>query len=52
MEFEVLELTRHRWANVVNAMYPGYTGARPRFQVYHGSIDTVRAFGWNGDDIC
>jgi acetylxylan esterase len=22
-------------------MYPGYTGARPRFQVYHGSIDTT-----------
>jgi len=30
-----------QWANVVNAMYPGYTGARPRFQVYHGSIDTT-----------
>jgi acetylxylan esterase len=33
--------TSQQWANVVNAMYPGYTGARPRFQVYHGSIDTV-----------
>lgn len=35
-------LTSRRWANVVDAMYPDYTGARPRFQVYHGSIDTVR----------
>lgn len=29
------------WANTVKAMYPGYSGARPRFQVYHGSVDTT-----------
>ncbi|KAI4846852.1 alpha/beta-hydrolase [Aureobasidium sp. EXF-8845] len=29
------------WTNVVKGMYPGYSGARPRFQVYHGSIDTT-----------
>jgi acetylxylan esterase len=29
------------WTNVVKGMYAGYTGARPRFQVYHGSIDTT-----------
>ena len=29
------------WANTVKAMYPGYAGARPRFQVYHGSTDTI-----------
>jgi hypothetical protein len=29
------------WANTVKAMYPGYTGARPRFQVYHGSTDAI-----------
>lgn len=29
------------WTNVVKNMYPGYSGARPRFQVYHGSIDTT-----------
>ncbi|KAG9522515.1 alpha/beta-hydrolase [Aureobasidium sp. EXF-12298] len=29
------------WTNVVKNMYPGYNGARPRFQVYHGSIDTT-----------
>jgi acetylxylan esterase len=29
------------WANTVKNMYPGYTGARPRFQVYHGSADTT-----------
>jgi acetylxylan esterase len=29
------------WANTVKAMYPGYSGTRPRFQVYHGSVDTT-----------
>ena len=29
------------WTNVVKGMYAGYTGARPRFQVYHGSIDAT-----------
>jgi hypothetical protein len=29
------------WANTVKAMYPGYNGARPRFQVYHGSTDAI-----------
>ena len=29
------------WASTVKAMYPGYAGARPRFQVYHGSTDTI-----------
>jgi acetylxylan esterase len=29
------------WAATVKAMYPGYGGARPRFQVYHGSADTI-----------
>lgn len=29
------------WAKTVKDMYPGYTGARPRFQVYHGSADTT-----------
>lgn len=29
------------WAGVVEAMYPSYSGKRPRFQVYHGSTDTV-----------
>jgi acetylxylan esterase len=29
------------WATTVKNMYPGYAGARPRFQVYHGSADTI-----------
>lgn len=31
------------WTSVVNGMYPDYTGSRPRFQVYHGSVDTTLA---------
>jgi hypothetical protein len=33
--------TPQAWANVVKNMYPGYTGARPKMQVYHGSADTT-----------
>jgi acetylxylan esterase len=29
------------WTNVVESMYSGYSGSRPRFQVYHGSVDTT-----------
>ncbi|CAN9423152.1 unnamed protein product [Alternaria alternata] len=29
------------WANVVKNMYPSYTGARPKMQIYHGSADTT-----------
>jgi acetylxylan esterase len=33
--------TPEAWANVVKNMYPSYTGARPKMQVYHGSADTT-----------
>ncbi|KAF2192966.1 carbohydrate esterase family 1 protein [Zopfia rhizophila CBS 207.26] len=33
--------TPQQWANVVKDMYPGYTGARPKMQIYHGSVDTT-----------
>lgn len=31
--------TQQQWANVVRDMYPGYTGPRPKMQIYHGSAD-------------
>ncbi|KAF5671256.1 acetylxylan esterase [Fusarium heterosporum] len=31
--------TQNQWANVVKNMYPGYTGSRPKIQVYHGTAD-------------
>jgi len=33
--------TQQQWANVVKAMYPGYNGARPKMQIYHGTADTT-----------
>lgn len=35
--------TPQYWASVAEAMNPGYSGARPRFQVYHGSADETLA---------
>ena len=29
------------WADMVTAMYPGYTGARPKVQLFHGTDDEV-----------
>jgi len=31
------------WAKMVHDMYPGYEGARPKMQIYHGSSDTTLA---------
>ncbi|KAK7914117.1 alpha/beta-hydrolase [Apiospora marii] len=33
--------TSSQWANIVHDMYPGYAGARPRMQIYHGSADAA-----------
>lgn len=33
--------TPQYWASVAEAMYPGYTGSRPKMQIYHGSVDTT-----------
>ncbi|KAK5115727.1 hypothetical protein LTR62_000816 [Meristemomyces frigidus] len=36
-----VDATPAYWTSVVKNMYAGYTGGRPRFQVYHGSIDAT-----------
>ncbi|EKM51934.1 carbohydrate esterase family 1 protein [Phanerochaete carnosa HHB-10118-sp] len=36
-----LILTGQQWAQKVTAAYPGYTGARPKMQVWHGTADTT-----------
>ncbi|KAJ6627700.1 acetyl xylan esterase, partial [Mycena sp. CBHHK59/15] len=33
--------TQQQWANVVHAMYTGYTGPYPPIQEYHGTADTT-----------
>ncbi|KAI8992889.1 alpha/beta-hydrolase [Trametes punicea] len=36
-----LVLTGEQWAQKVYNAYPGYTGARPKMQVWHGTADTT-----------
>lgn len=33
--------TQQQWTNVVHNMYPGYTGSRPKMQIYHGTDDQI-----------
>ena len=33
--------TGAQWAQLVYAGYPGYTGARPKMQIWHGTVDTT-----------
>ncbi|KAH7316811.1 acetyl xylan esterase [Stachybotrys elegans] len=33
--------TPQQWADTARTMYPGYTGRRPRMQIYHGDADTT-----------
>ncbi len=33
--------TPQQWGDLVRAAYPGYTGARPRMQIWHGTTDST-----------
>lgn len=33
--------TPQQWGNVARAMYPGYSGARPKMLIWHGTADTT-----------
>ncbi|KAL4736412.1 Acetylxylan esterase A [Aspergillus similis] len=33
--------TPEHWAEIAEAMYPGYEGSRPKMQIYHGSADAT-----------
>jgi poly(hydroxyalkanoate) depolymerase family esterase len=39
------------WGNTAHAMYPGYTGAYPRMQLWHGTTDTTLAYPNFGEEI-
>ncbi|MFG2044201.1 PHB depolymerase family esterase [Dactylosporangium sp. NPDC048998] len=43
--------TPQQWGDLVRAAYPGYTGARPRMQVWHGTTDTTLAYPNFGEEI-
>ncbi len=43
--------TPERWGDFVRAAYPGYTGPRPRVQVWHGTADEVISYTNFGEEI-
>jgi acetylxylan esterase len=44
-------MTGAQWGDLVRAAYPGYSGPRPRIQLWHGSVDTTVAFHNFGEAI-
>lgn len=40
----ITQYTPQQWGDLVRAMNPGYTGHRPRLQLFHGSMDTIISF--------
>jgi poly(hydroxyalkanoate) depolymerase family esterase len=40
-----------QWADQAHAMYPGYSGAYPRMQLWHGNQDTTLAYPNYGEEI-
>jgi len=43
--------TAQQWGDAVRGMYPGYTGARPRMQVWHGTTDLTLRYPNFGEEI-
>lgn len=36
--------TAEQWGDIVRSAFPGYTGARPRLQLWHGTADTTISY--------
>ncbi|XXX76466.1 PHB depolymerase family esterase [Sorangium sp. So ce134] len=43
--------TGEAWGDQVRAMYPGYTGHRPRLQIFHGTADATINYNNQGEAI-
>lgn len=43
--------TPQQWGDLVRAAYPGYTGRRPRMQLWHGTDDTTLRYPNFGEEI-
>ncbi|MFI7500838.1 PHB depolymerase family esterase [Streptomyces sp. NPDC049687] len=43
--------TAQEWGDLVRAAYPGYSGARPRMQLWHGTEDDVLRYPNFGEEI-
>jgi poly(hydroxyalkanoate) depolymerase family esterase len=44
-------MTAAAWGNLVRGMFPGYTGYRPRLQLWHGTADMTVNFNNQGQAI-
>ncbi|WP_433204332.1 extracellular catalytic domain type 1 short-chain-length polyhydroxyalkanoate depolymerase [Dactylosporangium sp. CS-047395] len=43
--------TPQQWGDMVRNAYPGYSGPRPRMQLWHGTTDTTLAYPNFGEEI-
>jgi acetylxylan esterase len=43
--------TGAQWGDLVRAAYPGYTGARPKLQLWHGTADTTLSYNSLGESV-
>ncbi|WP_405431815.1 PHB depolymerase family esterase [Micromonospora sp. NBC_00617] len=43
--------TGQQWGDLVRNAYPGYSGKRPRFQIWHGTTDTTLSYVNFGEQI-
>ena len=43
--------TAQQWGDIARAAYPGYTGAYPRMQLWHGTADTTLNYANFGEEI-
>jgi poly(hydroxyalkanoate) depolymerase family esterase len=43
--------TPQEWGNLVRGAFPGYTGARPRMQIWHGTADDTLRYPNFGEQI-
>lgn len=44
-------MTPQQWGDLARNAFPGYTGARPRMQLWHGTADTTLHFPNLGEEI-
>ncbi|HZR42057.1 MAG TPA: PHB depolymerase family esterase [Ktedonobacteraceae bacterium] len=46
-----ISMTPQQWGNLVRGAFPGYSGPRPRMQLWHGTADTTLHFPNFGEEI-
>jgi poly(hydroxyalkanoate) depolymerase family esterase len=46
-----VSMSAQAWGNLVRAAYSGYSGSRPRVQLWHGTADTVLNYNNFGQEI-